>query len=114
MSSFSGHFKLELSENLVLLQAVLQVQQAVRWNRNVSMLSLDTQGIFRNGFLETLIRFKLSDVDIFNFKLETFLKMPSAITLNTLHPLECFLPRLALRLQMSTDSDELLLSFVSF
>ena len=111
----AGHVCTQLSgENVILFEIIVQVQQAVRWNRNVSMLSLDTQGIFRNGSLETFIRFKLSDVDSINFKLETFLKMPSAITLNTLHPLECFLPRLALRLQMSTDSDELLLSFCSF
>ena len=40
MSSFSGHFKLELSENLVLLQAVLQVQQAVRRDADVNIFNL--------------------------------------------------------------------------
>ena len=111
----AGHVCTQLGgENVLLFEIIVQVQQAVRWNRNVSMLSLDTQGISRNGSHETLIRFKFSDFDSFNFKLETFLKMPSDITLNTLHLLECFSPRLALRLQMSIDLDELLLSFCSF
>ena len=92
----AGHVCTQLGgENVILFEIIVQVQQAVRWNRNVSMLSLDTQGIFRNGSLEKSIRVKLSDVDSFNFKLETFLKMPSAITLNTIFLLECFVRRLA-------------------
>ena len=48
----AGHICAQLSgQNILLLQTIVQVQQAVRWNRNVSMLSLDTEGIFKTLIL---------------------------------------------------------------
>ena len=48
----AGHVCAQLGgKNIILLETIVQVQQAVRWNRNVSMLSLDTAGIFKTTFL---------------------------------------------------------------
>ena len=88
----AGHVCAQLGgKNIILLETIVQVQQAVRWNRNVSMLSLDTAGIFKTTFFGFPTNyFCFTSVSQFCDQIKTILKLPLVIKLNTIYLLECF------------------------